>query len=248
MESAYGATLADERERLILEHLPQVQWIAGCLHERLPGGVELDDLVSAGLLGLISAIDHYDASHNASLRTYAEHKIRGAILDSIRGLDGVPPHKRKRLRMIQENTHALKQRLMREPSAEEIAGELEISIAEYRQWLDELKGVSLGSLDSVASESADVGLVRYLADGRDEPVDVTIERDQLRALLKEGIAAMPMSEQTVLDLYYTRELTLAEIGRVMDLHTSRICQIKTQALVRLRTWMEKRLTPKGNKP
>jgi RNA polymerase sigma factor for flagellar operon FliA len=247
METSYGETAAEERERLILEHLPQVQWIAGVFHERLHARVELADLISTGLVGLIGAIDNFDPSYNACLRTYAEYKIRGAILDSIRGLDGVPPHKRKRLREIQDVTDTLRQQLQREPAEDEIATSLGVSVAEYRAWLDELKGVSLGSLDSVMSEGAEVGLLRYTADDRIEAVDANVEREQLRAILAEGIAAMPAAEQAVLDLYFRRELTLAEIGRVMDLHPSRICQIKTQAIVRLRAWMRKRLAVKGAK-
>jgi RNA polymerase sigma factor for flagellar operon FliA len=245
METGYTAKAAEDREQLILQHLPQVQWIASCLHERLRSAVDQEDLVSAGLVGLIAAIDNFNPAYNTSLRTYAEYKIRGAILDSIRGLDGIPPHKRKRLRQVQQASAALSQRLMQEPTEEEMAGELGIQVAEYHEWLDELKGVSLGSLDTVTSEECDGGLLRYIADDRDEAFDTAIERRQLQALLAEGIAAMPATEQTVLDLYFYHELTLSEIGRVMDLHTSRICQLKTQAIVRLRTWIERRLKPKG---
>ena len=241
METGYTATSAEDREQLILQHLPQVHWIASSIHERLSPGTDHEDLVSAGLLGLIAAIDNYDPSFNAGLRTYAEYKIRGAILDSIRGLDGIPPHKRKRLRQVQQATSSIAQRVMREPTEEEVAHELGIPVAEYHEWLDELKGVSLGSLDSAASEGADAGLVRYVADEREEPAEITIERRQMSALLADGIAVMPKTEQTVLDLYFNHELTLAEIGRVMDLHTSRICQLKTQAIMRLRTWMNRRL-------
>lgn len=247
MVTGYTADSDQEREQRILEHLPQVQWIASCLHDRLGPGVDQEDLVSAGLVGLIAAVDNFDPSYNTTLRTYAEYKIRGAMLDSIRGLDGIPPHKRKRLRQLQAANTGLSQRLMREPAEEEIAAEVGISVAEYRQWLDELKGVTLGSLDSAASEDCEGGLVRYIADDREEPLDIKIERRQMQALLTEGIAAMPKTEQTVLDLYFHHELTLAEIGRVMDLHTSRICQLKTQALVRLRTWMNRRLQAKGVK-
>lgn len=245
MLTGYTAKSEGDREQLILQHLPQVQWIASCLHERLTAGVDYEDLVSAGLLGLIAAIDNFDPSFNTTLRTYAEYKIRGAMLDSIRGLDGIPPHKRKRLRSMQQATAALSQRLMREPGEEEIAAELGISVTEYQQWLDELKGVTLGSLDSAVSEEADSGLVRFIADDREEHLDVKIERRQMQALLTEGIAAMPKTEQLVLDLYFHHELTLAEIARVLDLHTSRISQLKTQAIVRLRTWMSRRLKAKG---
>src|SRR5581483_3238698 len=138
---------AEEREKLILEHLPQVHWIASRLQEKLPATINIEDLVSAGVIGLISAIDHYDPSHGASLRTYAEYKIRGAILDSIRGLDGIPVHKRKRVRQVAAAISALEQRLQRAPAEEEIAMELSLGLAEYQQWLHDIRGVSLGSLE-----------------------------------------------------------------------------------------------------
>lgn len=243
METGYQAVTADTREQLILEHLPQVRWIAASIHERLPDGTSQEDLVSIGILGLIAAVDKYDPSRNASLRTYAEYKIRGAILDSVRGLDGIAPHKRKRLRLLQDAIAAVEQRKQQSAVEEEVAQELGISIREYRVWLEELKGVTLGSLDSVAAEGCDVGLLRYLADDSTEPVPVLVERDEMHRLLAEGVAAMPELEQTILDLYFNQELTLAEIGRVMSLHTSRICQLKLQAVVRLRNWIQRRLQP-----
>jgi RNA polymerase sigma factor for flagellar operon FliA len=243
METGYQAVTADVREQLILEHLPQVRWIAASIHERLPGGTTQEDLVSIGVLGLIAAVDNYDPSRNASLRTYAEYRIRGAILDSIRGLDGIPPHKRKRLREVQDAMAAVEQRHKRSAREEEVAEELGISVREYRTWLDELKGVVLGSLDSVAAEGCDTGLLRYLSDDSTEPVPVTIERAEMKRLLAEGVAAMPELEQSILDLYFHQELTLAEIGHIMCLHTSRISQLKLQAVIRLRNWLRRRLQP-----
>jgi RNA polymerase sigma factor for flagellar operon FliA len=243
METGYQTVTAETREQLILEHLPQVRWIAASIHERLADGTSQEDLISIGVLGLIAAVDNYDPSRNASLRTYAEYRIRGAILDSIRGLDGIPPHKRKRLRQVQDAMNAVEQRHKRSAREEEVAEELGISIAEYRTWLDELKGVTLGSLDSVAAEGCDVGLLRYLADESAEPAPVMIERAEMRRLLAEGVAAMPELEQTILDLYFHQELTLAEIGRIMCLHTSRISQLKLQAVIRLRNWLRRRLQP-----
>src|SRR3954454_19320537 len=113
-----------ERDELILEHLPQVNWIATRIHEKLPPTVQLDDLISAGIVGLLAAIDRYDPSHNASLKTYAEYKIRGAILDSIRGLDGIPSHRRKHVKQVQAAISVAEQRLKRTPSDEEIASQL----------------------------------------------------------------------------------------------------------------------------
>src|SRR6202158_2892972 len=124
---SYSGPAADpssERERLILEHLPQVRWVATRIHEKLPDSTSLEDLISIGVVGLIHAIDNFDPQFNVKLKTYAEHKIRGAILDSIRGLDGVPAHKRKHLKQIQATVGILEQRLQRTPAEEEIAAEL----------------------------------------------------------------------------------------------------------------------------
>src|SRR5713226_8438520 len=119
------------REQLILEHLPQVKLIARRIHERLPVSVSLDDLISTGVLGLIAAIDRYDSSHDVKLKTYAEYKIRGAILDSLRGLDWAPRQQRKRSKQIEAAIAALEQRLHRSPSEDEIAAQLGLSIEEY---------------------------------------------------------------------------------------------------------------------
>ena len=141
------AATAEDRERLIMEHLPQVRWIAASFHERLPATVLEEDLVSAGIIGLISAIDNYDPSRNTSLRTYAEHKIRGAILDSIRGLDGIPAHQRKRAKQVQAAMETGGAEAHRAPSEDEIAEELGITLEEYQQTLLETRGVTLGALD-----------------------------------------------------------------------------------------------------
>src|SRR5438309_1340263 len=125
----------EERERLIMEHLPQVRLIARRIHERLPESISLDDLVSTGIIGLISAIDRFDSSHNVKLKTYAEYKIRGAILDSLRGLDWAPRQQRRNANQIEAAIAAAEQLLQRAPTEEEIAAQLEISIAEFHQWL-----------------------------------------------------------------------------------------------------------------
>src|SRR5437763_9448186 len=125
----------EEREQLILEHLPQVRLIARRIHERLPESVSLDDLVSTGVVGLISAIDRFDASHNVKLKTYAEYKIRGAILDGLRGLDWAPRQQRKRSKQIEAAIARAEQKLHRMPREEEIAAELNVSIEAYHDWL-----------------------------------------------------------------------------------------------------------------
>src|SRR5689334_19138999 len=143
---------ADEREALILANLPQVQLIARRIHERLPESVSLEDLVSTGVVGLISAIDRFDSSHNVKLKTYAEYKIRGAILDSLRGLDWAPRQQRKRTKQIEAAIAVIEQRVHRQPTEEEIAAELKVSIEEYHEWLVDIRGVNLGSLECASPD------------------------------------------------------------------------------------------------
>src|SRR6202789_3861471 len=140
--------VAEGRERLILEHLPQVRLIARRIHERLPESVNLEDLISTGTIGLIAAIDRFDPRHNVKLKTYAEYKIRGAILDSLRGLDWAPRQQRKRSKQIEVAISAAEQRLHRGPTEEEIASELKLLVEEYHEWLIEVRGLNLGSLES----------------------------------------------------------------------------------------------------
>ena len=132
-----------EREQLILDHLPQVRLIARKIHERLPESVNLDDLISTGIVGLISAIDNFDPAHNVKLKTYAEYKIRGAILDSLRGLDWAPRQQRKRSKMIEAAIASAEQKLHRAPTEPEIALELNLTISEYHEWLVEIRSKAI---------------------------------------------------------------------------------------------------------
>src|SRR6478752_8838541 len=143
----------DERERLILEHLPQVRLIARRIQERLPENISLDDLISAGVVGLIAAIDRFDARHNVKLKTYAEYKIRGAILDSLRGLDWAPRQKRKKAKQIEAAIAAAEQKLQRAPLEEEIAVQLNLTVEEYRGWLVEIRGLNFGNVEYASGDT-----------------------------------------------------------------------------------------------
>src|SRR5690348_6004886 len=141
-------TMTEERrEELILEHLPQVRLIARRIQERLPESISLDDLISTGVLGLISAIDNFDPAHNVKLKTYAEYKIRGAILDSLRGLDWAPRQKRRKAKQIEAAISTAEQRLQRAPVEEEIAEQLNLPVDEYRGWLVEIRGLNFGNVE-----------------------------------------------------------------------------------------------------
>ena len=230
----------EERERMILEHLPQVRLIARRIHERLPDSVSLEDLVSTGIVGLISAIDRFDPSHNVKLKTYAEYKIRGAILDSLRGLDWAPRQQRKRVKQIEAAIAGIEQRIQRTPNEEEIAGELGLTLQEYHEWLVEVRGVNLGSLESSNSQEEGRDLLKFISDDETMWPSRLLERSELERVIADGIEKMPEMERTVLSLYYYEELTLREISKIVDLHESRISQLKSQAILRLRSYVEKR--------
>ncbi len=231
---------ADERERLILEHLPQVRLIARRIHERLPESVNLDDLISTGTIGLIAAIDRFDPNHNVKLKTYAEYKIRGAILDSLRGLDWAPRQQRKRSKQIEAAIATAEQKLKRAPDEDEIAQELKLSLAEYHDWLVDIRGVNLGSLETSSSEDEGRNLLKYISDDEEQWPSRLLERSELQRLLADAIEKMPRVERIVISLYYHEELTLREIAKIVNLHESRVSQLKSQAILRLRSFMEKR--------
>jgi RNA polymerase sigma factor for flagellar operon FliA len=225
-----------ERERLILEHLPQVRLIARRIQERLPENISLEDLISTGVIGLISAIDNFDPSHNVKLKTYAEYKIRGAILDSLRGLDWAPRQKRRQAKQIEAAIATAEQRLQRVALEEEIAAELKISVEEYRSWLIEIRGLNIASLECAGPETGK-DLLQYIPDEGGQQPAALLERAELQRLLAEGIEGIPAIEKTVLGLYYQEELTLREIAEIVKLHESRISQLKSQAILRLRNYL-----------
>jgi RNA polymerase sigma factor FliA len=231
---------AEDREKLILQHMPQVRLIARRIHDRLPETVCLDDLVSTGVVGLISAIDRYDPSHGVKLKTYAEYKIRGAILDSLRGLDWAPRQQRHRSKLIESAIAKLEQILGRSPGEEEIARELGVSLAEYYDWLSEIRGLNLGSLESHPPEEDGRELMRFVADDEESWPSSLLERSELRRILAQAITRMPEIERTVLGLYFQEELTLREIALIVKLHESRVSQLKTQAIARLRAFLQKK--------
>lgn len=233
-------TTGVERERLILEHLPQVRLIARRIHERLPESVNLEDLISTGTLGLIAAIDRFDTRHNVKLKTYAEYKIRGAILDSLRGLDWAPRQQRRRVKQIEGAIAAIEQRVQRSASEDEIAKELELPLDEYHTWLVDVRGVNLGSLESARPDEEGRDLLKYISDDQENWPSQLLERSELQRILADSIEKMPYTEKLVLSLYYYEELTLREIAKIVNLHESRVSQLKSQAILRLRAYLDKR--------
>jgi RNA polymerase sigma factor for flagellar operon FliA len=233
--TSYQAGYSDgERERLIMEHLPQVKWIALRIHESLHDSVSIEDLISTGIIGLIHAVDNFDPAHNAKLKTYAEYRIRGAILDSLRGQAGVPEHRRARLKLIEAAIRKLEHDLLRMPEGEEIAAELGISVEEYHEWLTTVQGVSVNSLDAGPDPEEGTVFANLLADQHTPSPSEQFERSELERLVATAIERMPRIERTILGLYYEQELNLREIARVLKMHHTRVSQLKTQAILRLR--------------
>ncbi|MDQ2839993.1 MAG: FliA/WhiG family RNA polymerase sigma factor [Acidobacteriota bacterium] len=235
----------EERERLIIEHMPQVNLIARRIHETLPGNVCLDDLVSSGVVGLIMAIDNYDPTQAVKLKTYAEYKIRGAILDSLRGMDWASRHRRKKYKEIERAISSAEQKHHRPPTEEEIAGELNLTVEEYRTRLVEVQGLTLGSLEMTIGPDSGQDLLSIIPSG-DELPSAALERSELERLIARAVDQLPEPEKLILALYYQEELTLREIGDIVNLRVSRVSELKTTSILRLRTYVAQQWpTPRG---
>jgi RNA polymerase sigma factor for flagellar operon FliA len=239
------ATLSEtEREQLILENMPQVKLIARRIHDRVPSNVSLDDLISTGVVGLISAVDKYDPTQGVKLKTYAEYKIRGAILDSLRQMDWAPRQQRKRARLIDSAVNQLEQNLRRQPTEDEVAGMLGISRDEYRDWSNEAHSLSVGSLDMAWDEPGSE-VVNHVSDTEQHWPSKLLETAELHRLLVRAVDRLPNPERTVLSLYYLEELTLREIATVMEVHESRVSQLKSQGVLRLRAYLDRSWPNRG---
>jgi RNA polymerase sigma factor for flagellar operon FliA len=252
MKSAKAAyTMMDEheRERLISEQLPQVRYIARRIHERLPQHVQLEDLVHAGVMGLIDAVHKYDSTKQVQFKSYAKFRIRGAILDSLRELDWSPRDLRRKGRQIEEATAKLSSKLGRSPSETEIAAELRMKLEDFQQTVGELGGLGLGSLqiESLSGgESED--LCEYLpGDPVESPYFLCLQ-SEMKSALARAISELAEKERQVLSLYYYEELTMKEVGEVLGVGESRVSQIHSMALVRLRGRLQELLATKTMPP
>ncbi|MCC7496853.1 MAG: FliA/WhiG family RNA polymerase sigma factor [Bryobacterales bacterium] len=248
MATTTGPFTTVEREALIVEHLGKVRAIAHRIREHLPPHVTLEDLISVGIIGLIQAVDNFDPQLNVKFRTYAEYKIRGAILDSLRGMDWAPRLQRRKAKAIEAAVASAQQRLLRAPTEEEIAAELNIPLQTYWEWLADVQRLSLGSLEAaVSSSGSTVNLLEYIADDEQKQPLQILERNQLADLLTELIERLPPHEQTVLGLYYQDDLAPREIAHIMSIKAARVCQLRTQAVLRLRAHLDRRLSKKPGK-
>ena len=229
-----GAT-ATNRDLMLMEHLPAVRYIARRIHERLPQHVELDDLISAGVVGLIDAFSKFDHGKKVQFKSYAQFRIRGAILDSLRTLDWSPRELRRKGRAVEEAIRSVTQRVGRAPSEQEIAGEMELSLADYQQLLGDLKGLEIGSLHVERSEDSGDEELAYIPGSPEEDPLFRCLKGEMKQRLADAIDELPEKERMVLTLYYYEELTMKEIGLTLGVVESRISQIHSSAVLRLRT-------------
>ncbi len=232
-----GSLSAAEHERLLMEHLPTVRFVARNIHERLPQHVELEDLVSAGIVGLIDALAKFDHAKQVQFKSYAQFRIRGAILDSLRSVDWGPRELRRKGRAVEEAIRSTTKRLGRAPVEQEIAKELEVSLSEYQVLLGDLKGLEIGTLHLERSEDSGDEEIAYIPGAsQDEPLFRCLQ-GEMKQRLAEAIEELPEKERMVLTLYYFEELTMKEIGQTLGVVESRVSQVHTSAVLRLRTAM-----------
>lgn len=221
------------KEQYVAQYAPLVKRIAYHLVARLPSSVEVDDLIQAGLIGLLDAVGHYDQSQGAQFETYATQRIRGAMLDELREADWAPRSARKCMRTIEAAIHKLEQKLGRQPGEQELANELKVPLAEFQHMLQDARGHQLVYYEDFQAEGEDDFLERHSADQRPGPLG-QIENGDFRAALVEAIKVLPEREQLLMSLYYEEELNLKEIGAVLGVTESRVSQLHSQAVARLR--------------
>ncbi len=232
--------LFKDRELLITECLPLVKFVAHRISSRLPSHVEVDDLIHSGILGLMDAIKKFEPGRNVKFKTYAELRIRGAILDGLRDLDWVPRSLRRKKKDIENAYHFLEQQLGRAATDEEVAQHLAITLEDLHKSLDELKGVTLGTFVEAGEDGEGENLISFVPDPDAEDPHITLQARELRTMLKDAVEKLPTKERFVVQLYYFDELTMKEIGTLLNITESRVSQLHTKSMLRLRGKLKER--------
>ena len=222
-----------DREALIEAHFPQVKFIAERLAAKLPPSVECEDLIGAGMLGLLDAVEKFDPSRGVMFKTYAEMRVRGAMLDSLRDLDWAPRSLRRRSREVEEAYLKIEQERGRPATEEEVAAYLHLSVREFQTLLGDLRGMNVCGLE-IESDDDESGHTRQFPDSPARSPHALFELTEKRERLAAEIDRLPHRERMVIGLYYVEELTMKEIGAAVGVTESRVSQIHTQAVLRLR--------------
>ena len=220
------------REQIILYYAPLVKFVAGRVGSGLPGSVDSGDLVSAGVFGLIDAVERFDPERGVKFETFAVPRIRGAIIDGLRALDWVPRSVRSRAREVESAFHDLEMKFGRSPTDAELATHLGISKTEFQKWLKSISTTTVGPLDRALTSGVEA---RSLRGNIPLSPDLAYEEGETKRLVRAEIKRLPEREKMVLSLYYDEGLTLAEIGRVLGVTESRVSQIHTKSVLHLRS-------------
>ena len=229
----YNAAGQINKDQLVQRFAPLVKRIAYHLMARLPSSVQVDDLVQNGMMGLLDAINRFEAGMGAQFETYAAQRVRGAMLDGLRENDWLPRSLRRDFRRIEVAISQLEQEHGRAPSEQELAAALDMTLADYQKMLQDARGHQLISFEDLVEDGVEDFLERHLTDHSNEPSKL-LEDESLRRLLVAGIEALPEREKLMMALYYEQDLNLREIGEVMGVTESRVCQLHTQVVARLR--------------
>ncbi len=230
-----GGMLTGEQERVLLEHLPIVRFLARRIHERLPQHVDIEDLVSAGVVGLLDAFAKFDPAKKVQFRSYAQFRIRGAILDSLRTLDWSPRELRRKGRAVEEAVRVLTARLGHAPGEHEVASAMGLDLEAYQQLLGDLKGLEIGTLHMERNEDSGEEELAYVPGRPDEDPLFCCLRSEMEGRLGDAIANLPDRERLVMTLYYFEEMTMREIGLALGVVESRVSQVHASAVIHLRS-------------
>ena len=232
----YNARGTIERQQdYVKQYAPLVRRIAHQMVAKLPANVELDDMVQAGMIGLMDAVNRFEESQGTQFEVYAASRIRGSMLDELRASDWLPRSARKSQRDIENAIHRLEQRLQRAPQESEIAQELHLSVPEYQELLSDARGAQLVYFDDLGGgNDSDDYLERHVAQTGGEPLEILRDK-RFRAALVAAIEDLPEREKLLMSMYYEQDMNLREIGAVMGVTESRVCQLHSQAVSRLRS-------------
>ena len=237
----------DARDRLILGYSPLVKYVAGRMGSGLPAHIEEADLISYGLLGLIGALERFDPDREIKFETYAIPRIKGSIIDELRSLDWVPRSVRSKARAIERVCARLENHLQRAPTDEEIAAELDLTMSEFHQALGQISNTSMVALDELwaisGSEGDSASLIDTLEDPKSHDPSRMLDLSEMKSRLALAIDALPPREKIVIALYYYETLTLREIGEVLGVTESRVSQLHTKAILRLKGRLRDEIEP-----
>jgi RNA polymerase sigma factor for flagellar operon FliA len=225
------------QDEQVTKYAPLVKRIAYHMMARLPASVEVDDLIQVGLIGLLDAVGRFDGTQGAQFESYATQRIRGAMLDELREADWLPRHVRQKSRQIESAIHRLEQRNGKSPTEQEISAELGMPIDQYQSMLGDVKCSQLLYYEDFSDEDSASFLERYLVDGSSDPLSV-LEDEGFRDSLIAAIHHLPERERSMMGMYYEQDMNLKEIGAVLGVSESRVCQLHSQAVARLRAQLK----------